>query len=269
MIMKKEYEIIEAYLDPNPYSRPQSKMKDIRGITLHWVANPNSKAINNRNYFNNLPTQNKNNREKAQREGKSFTPRYASAHEIIGLKGEVVICLPKNEVAYHVGAKSYKPRVKTLLNNSPNRYLYGIEVCHPDLSGKYSSITYKTVVNRVADLLIEFNLIPNKNTLWRHYDVTGKDCPRYYVQNPKEWDKLVNDITKRYYEKINYKTEEVMKVTLAKWQEEMGKNAIKNLSKKEAKDGAIINEPERWTKSLGESVPQWLFWSIIDRITNE
>ena len=265
--MTREYEITVAYLDPNPYSRPQSKMKDIKGVALHWVGNANSTAINNRNYFNNLPIHNKNNREKAQREGKSFTPRYASSHEIIGLKGEVVICLPNNEVAYHVGAKSYKPRVKTLLNNSPNRHLYGIEVCHPDWSGKYSSITYKTVVNRVADLMIEFDLVPSKDTIWRHYDVTGKDCPHFYVQNPKEWDKLVNDIVKRYYEKINEKAEEVIKVELAKWQEEMGKKAVENLSQKKVNGELIVNNPETWSKSLGEPTPQWLFWSIIDRIT--
>lgn len=255
--MKKEYEIIKAYLDPNPYSRPQSKMKGIRGICIHWVGNANSKAINNRHYFNNLKNQ-------------TATPkRYASSHEIIGLDGEVVICMPKNEVAFHAGAKSYKPRVKTLLNNSPNRYLYGIETCHPDWGGKFNDKTYKTLINRSADLLIEFDLKPSKDTIWRHFDVTGKDCPRYYVQNPNAWDKLVADITKRYYEKINKKTDEVIKVALAKWQEEMGKKALQSLNKKkDGKGNLIVNSPEDWKKTLGEDVPQWLFWSIVDRITN-
>jgi N-acetylmuramoyl-L-alanine amidase CwlA len=26
------------------------------------------------------------------------------------------------------------------------------------------------------------------NDLWRHYDVTGKICPKYYVDRPDEWD---------------------------------------------------------------------------------
>ena len=193
--MKKEYDIIISLISPNPYSRPQSKMFGIKGIAIHWVGNANSKAINNRNYFENLKNQ-------------TATPkRYASSHEIIGLDGEVVICLPKNEVGFHVGAKSYKPRVKTLLANSPNRYLYGIETCHPDWSGKFNDKTYRTLINRVADLLIEFDLKPSKDTLWRHFDVTGKDCPKYYIDNPKEWDKLVADIIKRYDEKINPKKE--------------------------------------------------------------
>lgn len=255
--MKREYEIIKAYLDPNPYSRPQSKMKGIRGICIHWVGNANSKAINNRHYFNNLKNQ-------------TATPkRYASSHEIIGLDGEIVICMPKTEVAFHAGAKSYKPRVKQLLANSPNRYLYGIEVCHPDWGGKFNDKTYKTLVNRSADLLIEFDLKPSKDTIWRHFDVTGKDCPRYYVQNPNAWDKLVTDITKRYYEKINKKTDEVIKVALAKWQEEMGKKSLESLSKKKDGNGdLIVNKPEDWKKTLGKDTPQWLFWSIVDRITN-
>lgn len=261
--MSKEYEIITALVSPNPYSRPQSKMLGIRGIAIHWVGNANSKAINNRHYFNNLLKTNKT--LKAQ--GKPL--RYASSHEIIGLDGEVVICLPKDEVAFHVGANSYKPRVKTLLDNSPNRYLYGIETCHPDWEGKFNDKTYRTLVNRSADLLIEFDLKPSKDTIWRHFDVTGKDCPHYYVKNPSAWDKLVADITKRYHEKINIKTDEVIKVALAKWQEEMGKKSLENLSKKKDGNGdLIVNKPEDWKKTLGEDVPQWLFWSIVDRITN-
>lgn len=250
--MNKEYDIITALLDPNIYSRPQSKMLGIRGIAIHWVGNANSKAINNRHYFNNLKKQ-------------TGTPkRYASSHEIIGLDGEVVICLPKNEVGFHVGASSYKPRVKQLLTNSPNRYLYGIETCHPDWNGKFNDKTYKTLVNRCADLLIEFDLKPSKDTLWRHYDVTGKDCPKYYIDNPNEWDKLVADITKRYKEKV----EVLFVAELANWQKVQGEKALDSLNKKKDNKGnPVVGSPEDWKKKLGENVPGWLFWSIIDRIS--
>jgi len=247
-IMSKEYDIINALLDPNPYSRPQSKMLSIRGIAIHWVANPMSTAIGNRNYFNNLKNQ------------ITSLKTYASAHEIIGLDGEIVVCIPKDEVAYHVGAKSYTTRAMKLLNGAPNRYLYGIEVCHPDWTGKFNDKSYKTLVNRAADLLIEFDLTPSKDTIWRHYDVTGKECPRYYVRNPSEWDKLVGDITQKYNEKV----EVLLVAELAKWQEEMGIKAIDSLKQK-----GILNNPEEWKKALGENVPQWLFWTIIDRITKK
>ena len=28
----------------------------------------------------------------------------------------------------------------------------------------------------------------------RHYDVTGKDCPKYYVENPDAWAQMKGDI---------------------------------------------------------------------------
>ena len=27
-----------------------------------------------------------------------------------------------------------------------------------------------------------------------HYDVTGKDCPKYYVENPDAWIQMKSDI---------------------------------------------------------------------------
>lgn len=168
-------------------------MLEIIGIAIHWVANPMSSAMGNRNYFNNLKTQT------------TIPRRYASSHEVLGLDGEVVICIPEDEVAFHAGAKSYKLNVKVHLNNAPNRHLYGIEVCHPDWSGKFSAKTYYALIDRVSDLLIKFGLEPSRYTLWRHFDVTGKDCPKYYVQNPSEWDQLINDITYRYNIKVGDK----------------------------------------------------------------
>ena len=188
-------EVKLALLEPNRFSRPQVAMKGIKGICVHWVANPMSTAINNRNYFNNLKNQN------PQATGN----RYASSHEIIGLNGEIIVCVPDNEVAYHAGATTYKPRVKQLLDNSPNRHLYGIEVCHPDWVGEFNIITYLSLVNRVAYLLNKFNLKPSIDTIWRHFDVTGKDCPKYYVQNPKAWDNFIEDVTSKYNDIVNPK----------------------------------------------------------------
>ena len=57
-------------------------------------------------------------------------------------------------------------------------------------------------------------------------------------------------------------------MTLQKWQEEMGKKALDSLNKKKDNFGnPIVNSPEDWKKTLGDNVPQWLFWSIIDRIS--
>lgn len=34
----------------------------------------------------------------------------------------------------------------------------------------------------------------DETNLIRHYDVTGKLCPLYYVQNPEAWDQLKTDV---------------------------------------------------------------------------
>ena len=66
----------------------------------------------------------------------------------------------------------------------------------------------------------------------------------------------------------NLKGEEMITVALQKWQEEMGKKALDSLNKKKDNFGnPIVNSPEDWKKTLGDNVPQWLFWSIIDRIS--
>ena len=28
----------------------------------------------------------------------------------------------------------------------------------------------------------------------RHYDVTGKECPRYFVKHPEAWEKFLSDL---------------------------------------------------------------------------
>lgn len=70
---------------------------------------------------------------------------------------------------------------------------------------------------------------------------------------------------------INYvkkeKKKEVRKMSIKKWQKDMGAKALDNLSKRKINGEQIVNNPENWEKTLGENTPQWLFWSIIDRIT--
>jgi N-acetylmuramoyl-L-alanine amidase len=197
------YKIIKNWLTINTYSRPGSKLLGVKGIVIHWVANPNTTAKNNRDYFNNLPSINANN----IKNGKKAT--YGSAHEVIGLDGEVILCIPKNEVAYHVGSNTYTARAKKWLGGYPNRYTYGIECTHLDWNGKMTKETYDTLVERVADLCVEFKLKAGiEGGVWLHQEVVGwKDCHRWFVNNNKEWHKFLNLVEKRRIEKLNLKKE--------------------------------------------------------------
>lgn len=162
--------IEDKLLTINPYSRSGEKQKDIQYIVIHWVGNANTSATANRNYFNNL----------AQTHSTS-----ASSHYIIGLNGEIIRCIPDDEVAFHSGSYSM------------NRKSIGIEDCHPDWNGKFTDDTYNALVELCADLCKKYGI--SINNVIRHYDVTGKSCPKYYVEHQDEWNKLKQDI----YNKIN------------------------------------------------------------------
>ena len=156
-------QIEDRLLTPNKYSRPGIKIGKIKNIVIHWVGNAGSKAISNRNYFESLKDK----------------KIYASSHYIIGLDGEIIRCVPEHEVAYH--------------GNSANSYSIGIENCHPDWEGKFNDKTYKSLIDLCADLCKRYCLNPETDLI-RHYDITKKDCPHYYVKNVQAWDQLKKDV---------------------------------------------------------------------------
>ncbi|MFA7030555.1 MAG: peptidoglycan recognition family protein, partial [Candidatus Cloacimonadaceae bacterium] len=169
--------ITQELLTPNEYSRPETKLQTIKAIVLHWVANPNSTAKNNRNFFENR---------------KNGRTGYGSAHYIIGLEGEIIQCIPDDEMAYHVGAKQYTNYAKTHLGTMPNNCTIGIELTHIDWEGTFQETTLNSAICLCRKLLFAYGL--NKENIIRHYDVTGKDCPKYFVDNDDEFEKFKNCI---------------------------------------------------------------------------
>ena len=153
------------YLTVNPWSRPGEPLEEINGVVIHYVGNPDTTARANRNYFESLSS------------GEEGV--YASAHFIVGLEGEVVQCIPLTEIAY--------------ASNSRNDDTVAIEVCHPDETGQFAPVTYDRVVELTAWLCETFRLDPATDVI-RHYDVSGKLCPLYYVENPEAWDQFLADV---------------------------------------------------------------------------
>ena len=150
-------------LTPNEYSRPQIPIESVQYIAVHYTANPGATAIANRNYFENLA---------------NTHDTKVSSHFVVGLEGEVVQCIPTSEMSY--------------ATNSRNVDTLSIECCHPDETGKFNDATYDSVVKLTAWLCKRFDLT-SENVI-RHYDVTGKDCPKYYVENPDAWLQMKADI---------------------------------------------------------------------------
>lgn len=150
-------EVIKNYLTPNEYSRPGKELKEVNAIVVHYVGNPGTTAAQNRSYFENL---------------KDTHATSASSHYIIGMEGEIIQCVPLNEISY--------------ASNNRNKDTIAIECCHPDETGQFTTATYKSLVKLVAALCRTYDLDPETGII-RHYDVTGKYCPLYYVNHEDEW----------------------------------------------------------------------------------
>jgi N-acetylmuramoyl-L-alanine amidase len=153
------------YLTVNEWSRPGDPLEKVNGVVIHYVGNPDTTAQANRNYFESLSS--------------GTEGIYASSHFIVGLDGEVIQCIPLTEVSY--------------ASNDRNSDTISIEVCHPDVTGEFSPVTYDRVVELTAWLCETFRLDPATDVI-RHYDVTGKECPKYYVENPAAWEQFLVDV---------------------------------------------------------------------------
>jgi N-acetylmuramoyl-L-alanine amidase len=168
--------IQDKLLTPGVEHGRSGRKLNAAGVLVHYVGNPGSSALANRNYFES-----------------GANGLHTSAHYIVGLKGEILRCVPEDEQAAHAG-KSYAPKYDVIAKTNNSKYL-GIETCHPGADGKFSDITMASLLWLLADICKRHKFDPLKDVL-RHYDVTGKKCPLYYVNNPPDWDKLRTSIEK-------------------------------------------------------------------------
>ena len=152
-------------LTPNPYSRPQTALAEVKGLVIHYTANPGTTAQQNHDYFEGL---------------KDSKLTKASSHFIIGIDGEIIQCIPSSEIAY--------------ASNERNEDTLSIECCHEDETGEFTQATYDSLVELTAWLCGKFEF--TTEDVIRHYDVTGKDCPRYFVQHEDAWEQFLLDVQK-------------------------------------------------------------------------
>lgn len=155
--------ITEAYIPVNEYSRPGDKLDAVNGVVIHYVGNPGTNGWQNHDYYANL----------AESGAASVSSNF-----IVGLDGTVILCVPLDEVAY--------------ASNNRNSDTISIECCHPDADGAFTEATYQSLVRLCAWLKELYGL--DQEDIIRHYDVTGKICPKYYVENEDAWQRLLRDI---------------------------------------------------------------------------
>lgn len=177
--------IIKDLLTLNKYSRPGEKIIQLRGIVIHWVANIYSTAKQNRDFFESRKEGNKG---------------FGSAHFIIDLNGDVMQCVPENEVAYHVShpgtVKYNKHEIIAKLTDYPNYYTVGIECTHINDEGEMTIETEGSLAELTAELAKKYNLNPLED-LYIHHEIEGNDCHRWYMNHPEEWGKFKNKLEEK------------------------------------------------------------------------
>lgn len=162
-------EIIEDFLYVNEYSRPGEALGKVKEIFVHYTANPGTTAEQNRSYFQGLA---------------ETGERSASAHFVIGYDGEIIQCIPLEEIGCAVMEHNYKS--------------VSIECCYQDEDGHFTQATYESLLHLTAWLMGKYNL--STDDIFRHYDANGKLCPKYYVEHPEAWNTFKMDL-ENYIEK--------------------------------------------------------------------
>lgn len=155
--------IEQDFLPLNEYSHPGTKLDTVNGIVVHYVGNPGTSARQNHSYFQNLA---------------ETGETYASSHFLVGLEGEILQNVPLDEVAY--------------CSSQRNNDTISIECCHPDEDGAFNQTTYDSLVQLVRWLMEYYDL--DSSQVIRHYDVTGKECPLYYVRHPGDWEAFLAEL---------------------------------------------------------------------------
>lgn len=149
----------------------------IRYIVWHYTANDGDSAANNGKYFaNNIVS--------------------ASAHYFVD-DDFVTQSVPDDYIAWSVGGARYSNYKTTggatYYNKCTNANSLNIELCDTVKDGIYAA-SEKTLANAIGltRSLMQTYQIPIENVI-RHFDVTGKNCPAYYVDNAK-WNEVKEKI---------------------------------------------------------------------------
>lgn len=141
----------------------------IKYLVIHYTANDGDTDEANGKYFENKVVK-------------------SSAHYFVD-DDSVTQSVPDNYVAYHCGANKYYHSYCRNANS------IGIEMCDTKKNGKHD-VTEKTLVNtlELAKIIMKKYNIPIGNVL-RHYDVTHKICPAYFVSDEGAWLNFKNRLT--------------------------------------------------------------------------
>ena len=147
----------------------------IKYIVIHYTAGDGDTDENNTKYFNRTVTQ-------------------TSAHYFVDTDS-ITQSVPDNYVAWSVGGKKYNNNGGRLYNKCVNNNSISIELCDDVKNGVIypSTKTIQNALELTALLMKKYNV--SKENVVRHWDVNGKPCPKYWVDDSKWKSEFWNKIS--------------------------------------------------------------------------
>ena len=151
----------------------------IKYIVIHYTGNDGDTDEANTNYFKNNIVN-------------------ASAHYFVD-DDSVTQSVHDNFVAWHCGGARYNNYKSTggakYYGECTNTNSLGIELCDTNRNGKYgfSDKTLEKAIELVKDKMEQYNVTIDR--VIRHFDVTGKVCPKPFVDDEKAWKEFKNKLT--------------------------------------------------------------------------
>lgn len=212
-------EVIKNHIPFGHPNRPGKKLEALKAIVIHYTQNDRPGATDTMNvqYIG---------RKYVKKDGKSFesdgvTPfRFGSAHVFCDTDS-VTEAIPLDEVAWGCGDKNYKGGYQRIaervFKRRQNYETISVEICNNDVI-KDSDEDWQAAVENAQNWLIEFLLSfnlkvdkvgslypqgvdeapePGTILLLRHYDLTGKICPKPFVDITADWKQFVNTVAEK------------------------------------------------------------------------
>lgn len=152
----------------NTYNRPNAK-SSCEYIVIHWTADVGASAERLDAYYHNV----------AAGVFADNPNAWTSANYIIGYDGTQITTIYSGNVSYGVSGW--------------NERIINIEVCIDNANGIFTDKAIAALAELVQRLMRSRNIPPAR--VVRHYDLTGKLCPKYYAINADAWRELHNIIT--------------------------------------------------------------------------
>ena len=198
--------ITDSLIPKNKYNRPGTKSTPKR-ICVHYTGDCGATAAQLAKYWQNV----------AAGVFKDKPWSWTSAQYIVGLNGEVVRCIPDNEIAYAAA--------------NQNADTIHIEVCYKQKSGAFEEKSIAALGELVRSLMKKYAIPAGK--VVRHYDLTGKLCPAYYVDEA-HWNTLHELITSVQ------KSSELYRVQVGAFSSRTNAEAYMQKLKKAGFDGFVV-----------------------------